>query len=365
VTDYLRRMGFAVLAPVIAVLIAMLATSLVIMLTTSGSGVSDFWRIILSKPENRILVNIINQSGMIYLSAVAAAIGFRMGLFNIGVEGQYTLASFVAASFAGAAFLPGFLNVIATLVLAMVVGALWAGIAGLLRTTRGVSEVISTIMLNAIAGILVGYLLNKYGVHGGNSVRTKTIPESSQVPGWQPFGAIAGPIWGLGVLAVLVGIGFWVLLNRTRFGFDLRATGASQTAAVASGIKVNRMVLSSMLLSGAVAGLIWMPAFFGAAYNYGTTFQAGLGFTGIAVALLGRNQPVGMLFGAALFAFLTAQSNSLTLLTDISASVVQITQGVAVLAVVIAYELVRRYRIRIEQRAVARAPRPAGEGVAA
>ena len=91
------------LAPVIAVLIAMLATSVVIVLTNSGSGVSDFWRIILTKPENRIIVNIVNQSGMIYLSAVAAAIGFRMGLFNIGVEGQYTLASYAAATFAGAA----------------------------------------------------------------------------------------------------------------------------------------------------------------------------------------------------------------------------------------------------------------------
>jgi simple sugar transport system permease protein len=361
----LRGIGFAVLAPVIAVLIAMLATSLVIVTTGSQSGVGDFWRIILAKPEDRILINIVNQTTMIYLSAVAAALGFRMGLFNIGVEGQYTLASYTAATFAGAAFLPGALNVFATLVIAMAVGAAWAGIAGILRTTRGVSEVISTIMLNAIAAIIVGYLLDRYGIHGGNSVRTTAVPGSSHVPGWTPYTTQDGPIWGLSLLAIAVGIGFWVLLNKTRFGFDLRATGQSQTAAVASGIKVNRMVLISMLLSGAVAGLIWMPAYFGAAYTYGTTFQAGLGFTGIAVALLGRNQPVGMVFGALLFAFLTAQSNSLTLLTDISASVVQITQGVAVLAVVVAYELVRRYRVRLEQRLVSRAPHPAREEAAA
>jgi ABC-type uncharacterized transport system permease subunit len=296
---------------------------------------------------------------------VAAAIGFRMGLFNIGVEGQYLLASYTAATFAGAALLPGAVNILATLVIAMAVGAIWAGIAGILRTTRGVSEVISTIMLNSIAAILVGYLLDKYGLHGGNQVRTKELPESSQLAGWYPFEKPDGPIWTLGLIAVVVGIGFWVLLNKTRFGFDLRATGVSQTAAVASGIKVNRMVLVSMLLSGAVAGLIWMPAYFGAAHTYGTTFQAGLGFTGIAVALLGRNQPVGMVFGAVLFAFLTAQSNSLTLQTDISPSIVQITQGVAVLAVVIAYELVRRYRIRLEQRTVATAPSASAQEVAA
>jgi simple sugar transport system permease protein len=361
----LRAVGFAVLAPVIAVAIAMLATSLVILATGSASSVSDFWSIILGKPENRILVNIVNQTTMIYLSAVAAALGFRMGLFNIGVEGQYTLASYVAATFAGAAFLPGALNVFATLVIAMAVGAAWAGIAGILRTTRGVSEVISTIMLNAIAAIIVGYLLDRYGIHGGNSVRTTALASSSHVRGWTPFTTQDGPVWGMLLLAVLVGVGFWVLLNKTRFGFDLRATGASHTAAVASGIQVNRMVLVSMLLSGGVAGLIWMPAYFGAAYTYGPTFQAGLGFTGIAVALLGRNQPLGMVFGALLFAFLTAQSNSLTLLTDISASVVQITQGVAVLAVVVAYELVRRYRIRLEQRLVSRTPHHAQEEVAA
>jgi len=363
---FVRRAGFGLLAPVIAVVIAMLATSIVIVASGSDSGVGDFWRIILAKPPNRILVNIVNQTTMIYLAAVAAAVGFRMNLFNIGVEGQYLLASYVAATFAGAGLLPGPVNVVGGLVIAVVVGAAWAGIAGVLRVTRGVSEVIGTIMLNSIAGILVGYLLDRYGIHGGNQVRTHTLSQGSQVPGWTPFTAADGAVWALDLLAVAVGIGFWVLLNRTRFGFDLRATGMSQSAAVASGINVKRMVLVAMLLSGGVAGLIWMPAFYGSAYTYGTTFQAGLGFTGIAVALLGRNQPVGMIFGAVLFAFLTAQSNSLTLQTDISASVVLITQGVAVLAVVVAYELVRRYRTRLEQRAVAQvSPDPTREGVAA
>lgn len=361
----LRSAFFGLLAPLVAVVIAMVATSLVIVASGSDSGVGDFWSIMLSRPVDRILVNIVNQTTMIYLSAVAAAIGFRMGLFNIGVEGQYGLASYAAASFAGAALLSGFLNIVASLLIAVAVGAAWAGIAGLLRVTRGVSEVISTIMLNSIAAILVGYLLNKYGVRGGNQVRTTPIASTSEVGGWAPFARPDGEVWTLGLLAVVVGVGFWVLLNRTRFGFDLRATGASQTAAVASGIKVERMVVVSMLLSGGVAGLIWMPAFFGNAHTYGTTFQAGLGFTGIAVALLGRNQPVGMVFGALLFAFLTAQSNSLTLQTDISPSVVQITQGVAVLAVVVAYELVRRYRTRLEQRAVAAAVRPRTEGAMA
>ena len=348
----LRRVGTSLAAPAIAILVSVVVTSLVI--TLSGSAAGDFWGVIFSKPANgaRSFVNIVNQSSLIYLSALAAAIGFRMNLFNIGVEGQYTMASYVAASVAGAAIFPGFLNIAVPLLLAVLVGAGWAGIAGLLKVTRGVSEVISTIMLNAIAITLYGFLLDRYGLHEGNSVRSTELPSGSQLGGWVPFQRPDGPIWTLDVLALLLGIGFWFLLKRTRFGFDLRATGQSQSAAVASGVNVNRMVVVSMLLSGGVAGLIWMPAFFGEAHTIGPTFQTGLGFTGIAVALLGRNEPLGILFGAALFAFLNEQSNRLQLETDISTEIVQITQGVIVLSVVIAYEVVRRYRARLEQRAV-------------
>jgi flagellin-like protein len=348
----LRAIGMALLAPLIAVVVAVLATTLVI--AAAGSSPGEFWAAMFSNPLPRIRVNIVNQTALIYIAAVSAAIGFRMGLFNIGIEGQYTIASFAAATFAGAALLGGPLNVVASLVVAMAVGAAWAGIAGLLRTSRGVSEVISTIMLNAIAITLVGYLLNRYGVHEGNTVRTEKVPDGSRLDGWAPYEPRDGQVWLLTLLAIVLGVGFWVLLTKTRFGFDLRASGQSETAALASGIDPKRMIVVSMLLSGAVAGLIWMPALFGSAGSYGTSFQAGLGFTGLGVALLGRNQPLGMLFGAVLFAFLTAQSNTLTFSTDVSPSIVQITQGVAVLAVVVAYEVVRGWRARLEQRIVAK-----------
>ena len=351
-TDALRRAAMTLLAPVSALVAAMILTCTLI--AVSGSSVGDFLSVIVSVPEHRLIVNMINQSALIYMSGLAAAIGFRMNLFNIGVEGQYTVASYGAATLAGAAIFPGALNVAVPILFAVVLGAGWAGIAGVLKVTRGVSEVISTIMLNAIAVTLTGYLLDKYGQHVGNGVRTTPIPDSSYVGGWSPFAGVDGPVWSLSVLAVVLGVGFWVVLNKTRFGFDLRATGLSQTAAVASGVKVNRMVVYSMLLSGAIAGLIWMPAFYGAAHSYGTTFQAGLGFTGIAVALLGRNQPVGIIFGAVLFAFLNGQANRLTIETDVSVNVVQIMQGIIVLSVVVAYEVVRRYRIRLEERTVAR-----------
>ena len=149
-----------------------------------------------------------------------------------------------------------------------------------------------------------------------------------------------------------------MLLNRTSFGFDLRAAGASETAAVASGVNVKKMILIAMLMSGAVAGLIGMPTLFGDAHNYGSSFQAGIGFAGIAVALLGRNNPVGIAFGALIFAFLTEQGNLLNILAGVSPDIVAVTQGVIVMAVVIAYEVVRRYRVRLEQASVGEQLRP-------
>jgi ABC-type uncharacterized transport system permease subunit len=348
--NLLKRAALGLAAPVLALVVAGIVASL--LLVATGDDVAGFWSTLFTIPKHRNIVNILNATAILYISGVAAAIGFRMNLFNIGVEGQYRVATFAAAAFAGAAWLPGKLNTVVAILVAMIAGALWAGIAGILRTTRGVSEVISTIMLNAIASSLVGYFLARIGQSTGNSRATKTIEEGSWVGNITLFGDSPTKLYALSLVAVVLGVGFWVLLNRTRFGFDLRASGASETAAVASGVNVKKMVLFSMLLSGAVAGLIGMPTLFGDAHNYGSSFQTGIGFAGIAVALLGRNNPVGIAFGALIFAFLTEQGNLLNILVGISPDIVAVTQGFIVLAVVIAYELVRRYRVRLEQASV-------------
>jgi general nucleoside transport system permease protein len=347
----LRRAGLALAAPVLALVVAGVITSLVLVL--AGEDPLAFWETILAWPSDRSLVNIINEASVLYLAGLAAAIGFRMNLFNIGVEGQYRVATFAAALFAAQAFLPGLLNTLATILVAMCVGAAWAGIAAVLRATRGVSEVISTIMLNAIAVSMTAYLLRQTGSRQGQTIVTDTIPESSWVSGIPIFPGSVTEVYGLAVLAVIAGVAFSVLLNRTRFGFDLRATGQSESAAVASGVNVKRMIVYSMLLSGAVAGLIGMPNLLGVSHNYGSTIQTGIGFAGIAVALLGRNHPLGIAAGALVFAYLSEQANPLGILAGISPEIIAVMQGVVVLCVVIAYELVRRYRNRIEQQAVA------------
>src|SRR5690242_18609234 len=368
----LRRIGLGLAAPLLAIVVAFVVTSLILLL--AGDPVGAVWAQLIDVPLPRQVIAIINAATVYYLSAIAVAIGFRMNLFNIGVDGQYRVAAFAAAVFAGQGWLPGWLNIIAALVVAMVAGGLWAGIAGLLKVTRGVSEVISTIMLNAIATFLVAYLLSLAAqrVQGSNAVNTKPLPESSRVPGISLDGSIATPnkVYGLVVMAILVALLYWFVLGKTRVGFDLRAAGRSETAAVAGGVKVKRMVLLSMVISGAAAGLVGMPLLFGQDYQYGDTFQSGLGFAGIAIALLGRNNAVGILFASVLWAFLDIQSNALQITAGVAQEIVFIIQGVILFAVVIAYELIRRTDKRLEQQRVARelaAPRetPATEGAPA
>lgn len=348
-------------APALALVMAVAVTSLVLLV--AGDPVVTVWQTILSRPDARNVVNVLNSGAVLYLSGIAAAIGFRMKLFNIGVDGQYRIAAFTAAWIAGQAWLPGVLNTVLALLSAVLVGALWAGIAGVLRVTRGVHEVISTIMLNFTATFLVAFLLRKVAVAQGNQIGTAPVPPASRIPGVALIPGTTEEVYGLVLLAVVVGVAYGVMLSRTRFGFELRATGQSPTAAMASGINVKKTTVVALLLSGAVAGLIGMPLLFGEYYNYGVTFQPGLGFAGIAVALLGRNHPFGVAFGALLFAFLDEQGNKLQIFADVSPELVLIIQGVIVMSVVIAYEAVQRYVLRREEKRVGAALGTAGDGV--
>jgi ABC-type uncharacterized transport system permease subunit len=354
-----RTILLGLAAPVAALVFALLVCTVILLIT--GHSPSDVLSAMIKSAQRpRTAANSINSATTYYLAAVAVAIGFKMRLFNIGVDGQYRIAAMLAAAFAGASFmngLPSFLRVLLTIVVAMLVGALWAGIAGFLKVTRGVSEVISTIMLNAIATALVAYLLSPgrlaTSVAGSNNIGTDPITAGGQVAGI-PYAGSSSKIFGLIVLAALVGVLYWFMLSRTRFGFNLKATGLSESAAVASGVNVKRMVLASMLISGAAAGLVGMPQLLGDSYSYSLDFPTGLGFTGIAIALLGRNHPIGMAFAALLWGALDQSSNVLDI-SGVPKEIVVIMQGVIVLSVVIAYELVRRYQIRLEQRDVGRA----------
>ena len=340
-------------AAVVALLFSIVITSIV--LQVSGfNPPSTFQAMFDFGTDPDSIVNTVNRAATYYLSALAVAIGFRMNLFNIGVDGQYRVAAMLAAAAGGAWALPAVLHQVVIIVVAVAAGGAWAAIAAVLKVTRGVSEVISTIMLNFIGSGLIAYLLNpsRLAVQlGPNNIGTKPISHSGRMPGITYPGSEL-KIYSFVIIAVLCGIGFWYVINRTRFGFDLRATGLSQTAATASGVDARRMVVIAMVMSGAIAGLVGMPQLLGGSYSYSLDFPTGIGFTGIGIALLGRNNPVGIAFASLLWAFLD-QSSQILDFNDIPKEIVAITQAAVLLSVVVVYEVVSRVGQRIDQRHVA------------
>jgi simple sugar transport system permease protein len=277
-----------------------------------------------------------------------------MSLFNIGVEGQYILGAFIAAQVGAVVNLPPVLHVGLIVVTAMAVGGFWAGLSGVMKVTRNVHEVISTIMLNGIAvGGIVSYLLGLWDVPDvGLDTALGDIPESGWFPSLSPLLEAIGietrsELWGFVLVAVAVGFGYHFLINRTRLGYDLRASGANPSAAEASGVDPKKTIVTAMVLSGMVAGLVGLPELLGNTHAYSLRFTQGLGFGGIAVALLGRNHAGGIAIAALLFGWLSRASGVLEVRGDAPREIVSIIQGVIILSVVVAYSVAERYR-RVE-----------------
>jgi simple sugar transport system permease protein len=216
-------------------------------------------------------------------------------------------------------------------------------------------------MLNFIATGLGAYLLATYfRVKSAQVTQTKELPASARLqPLDKLFDAVGikvppnVDVYGFLGIAILIGIAFYIVVWRTRFGYDLRATGANPSAAQASGIDSRAMVIKTMLISGAIAGTVGLPQLLGFFHKYSLDFPSGLGFAGIAVALLGRNHPGGIAIAALLFGWLDRASQALDF-EQIPKEIAGIMTGVIVLAVVIAYELVRRVAEAQLQRSLAR-----------
>ena len=355
-----RRLMGGVLAPVLSAVVAVVVSSIALLIADESpvTAFREMWQTIDSTQS---VVLITNRAVPYYVAGVAVAIGFKMNLFNIGAAGQYQLAALLAAGAGAAVALPAVIHVSFVFVVAIVVGAAYAAIAGILKVWRGVNEVISTIMLNYIAIGISAFLLAEplRNESSENIAQTKPLPASARLPNlnalveWTGFDFPDGVfLRGFLPFAVILGIGYWLLLNRSRFGFNLRVSGANASAARTAGVNPKRMVLTTIILSGAIAGLIGLGPLMTEEFSYGDQFPKSLGFTGLALALLGRNHPVGIVAAAAVWATIERATQRLSTL-GIPQEIGVILQGTFLLAAVIAYEVVRRRSEAAEARAAA------------
>lgn len=338
-------LGQALLVHGLAVLTA-LAVGAVLIWATGGDPLLAYrglWEGSLGRPSS-ISETLVWATPYI-LAGLAVGLAFRGGLFNIGAEGQLGVGALAAAWVGfGVTGLGWPLHLLVAAVAGTAAGAAWAGIAGVLKARTGAHEVITTIMLNYVVILGTGYLLSGPLKDPSPFVAVAQTPKvlgSARIPPLLPDLRVH---WGL-VVALLLAGGCWWLLFRSTVGFAIRTVGLNPSAARYAGISVERTIVLTMALSGGLAGLAGAIEVLGVSYYHSPSFSVGYGFDSIAVALLGKSHPLGVIPAALLFAALRAGSTRMQFVSQIPVDVIFIVQAV-VLLLVAADVLVRRlYRI--------------------
>ncbi|PZR04849.1 MAG: ABC transporter permease [Archangium gephyra] len=274
------------------------------------------------------------KAAILTFTGLSVTVAFRVGLFNIGAQGQLVVGALAAAVVGAKVELPSLLHVPLCLLAAAAAGAAWAFLPALLKLKRGVHEVISTIMLNWVAVSLVDNWLVVGPLRaistGDNSVSgTDQIHDSAVLP--RLLGNLSRLNLGI-VIALVAAIATWIFLTRFTRGLEWRAIGLSQDAARASGIDVERGFMEAMLLAGAFAGLGGALLILGTEFKYPAALGAPWGFDGIAMALIGQGHPLGVLATSTLFGGLRAGGTAMQLF-GMHKSFPELIQGLALLFV--------------------------------
>ena len=266
------------------------------------------------------------------VAGLGVALAFRVGLFNIGGRGQMLVAA-GAAGYVGFAWpLPPGIHLLVAVLAGVAAGAIWGGIAGLLKATTGAHEVIVTIMLNYIGFYLISFLLTKQGLlqaPGSSNPKSAPMLESAIFP--PLVGSGFNLHWGF-VLAIVATVFVWFLFNRSSLGFKFRAVGENPHAARVAGIGVKRVTVYAMLLSGGLVGLAGVNQVLGTVTTGFTAgIDAGIGFDAITVALLGRSRPLGVFIAGVLFGALKAGGYSMQAAEGVPIDIVLVVQSLIVL----------------------------------
>lgn len=323
---------FAVVAALILGALTMLATN--VDLSTIGQSYIALAR--GSVGSLNALSETLTAAIPLVLAGLGLALGFRAGLFNIGAEGQLLMGG-MAAVIAGFALsgLPAAIHLPIALLAGALAGAFYASIAGWLRAATGAHEVISTIMLNLISYRLLDYLLRMPAIQkeGRADPISKSVPEAAELPRLLSFIDPNLRIHaGVFLMLAMVALIWWVLF-RSRIGFEFRASGESADAARYAGIRAGLVIVLAMGTAGALAGLAGANQVLGVLGRATPGFSAEIGFDAIAVALLGRSHPVGVLFAGLLFGALEAGGRQMQVDAGVSIDLIGIIQALIIVFV--------------------------------
>jgi simple sugar transport system permease protein len=285
-------------------------------------------------------------------TGLSAAIGFRAGLFNIGAEGQLTIGAFLTAV-VGFTFhwLPALLLIPLCLAAGIAGGAVWGFVPGILKARFGAHEVINTIMMNFIASALVSYLVSNVFLVPA-TVHTPQIPSSASLPRLDSIlEALRGaPVNAALLLAVLTAVLMYYFLSRTRSGYELRTVGSNPHAGEYGGMNVRKKIVMTMTMAGGIAGLAGCNFVMGYKHYFELGFSEGAGFIGIAVALLARNNPIGVIFTSIFFGIL--EYGSLTINTLVPKELANILQAIVIIFIIVISRLTNNWVVEFQRRSV-------------
>lgn len=345
-----RRSSLVV--PPLALLSALIVGAVIVMLAGVGLGETlSAYRAMLdgSVGSVRAISETLTAATPLILAGLSVALAFRAGLFNIGGEGQMLIGGMfgvlIGFSLTG---LPIFIHLPLAILAGCIGGALWGLIPGLLKARTGAHEVIVTIMLNFIALRLVDYGLKTslFQREGRSDPISKNIEASAELP--QLLGWLDSSLrvhLGLVVGLVAAGLIHW-LLFRSTMGFEFRAVGANSTAARYAGMSISRAYILVMMLSGALAGLAGTGQVLGVLDRASPGFSAGIGFDGIAVALLGKSNPWGVVAAALLFGGLRAGGQEMQVSTGVGIDLIAVIQALIIIFVAAPAVIRALYRLK-------------------
>jgi len=353
---FLRDSANALLIPLLAVLTAVIVGGAVIA-SAGGNPFNAYLGLFEGAfGSTKALSETAVWSTPYIFAGLAVALAFKGGLFNIGAEGQLAFGA-VASALIGylpdqmGVRIPAAIHIPLAVGGGMLAGAIWAAIPGALKAYTGGHEVINTIMMNYIALNLTSFLLNgpmRDPDPLNLSARTPEIALSARIP---PIFAVLRIHWGF-VLALLIAVFIWWLLWKTTLGFEIRTVGLNPDAAKYAGINVKRTTIITMALSGALAGLAGAIEVTALNYRHELGFSSGYGFDAIAIALLGKSNPMGIVLASILFGAMRNGATRMQFLTQIPVDVISVIQGL-ILLFVAADTIVRFiYRVRVQEERV-------------
>ena len=335
-----RERTLTILVPIISVLLALVVGGIVI--ACLGKNPIQGYALLFSGSlgtTQKFASSLVSACPLIF-TALAAAFAYRCGVFNLGGEGQFIMGAVSAIVFLLVTGIEGIAGTVLAILVGTVVGALWAALPGIMKITRGLNEMITSIMLNYVATLFMGFIYTNAFRDGGNP-QTPSVADSvmlAKIPGFRIHTGV--------ILAIVLSLVVAHVISKTSFGFKIRAVGLNPLASKVNGFNVKFLVVAAFIISGAIAGMGGAVELLGKQYRLMSGFGSGFGFDGVAIALIAQLNPLASLLVAIFFGALTTGASSMQVGIMVPTAIVEIIRALIIIFSVAGVALIKLPKIQ-------------------